>query len=674
MNLSIYGHASISIFIYTINGVYREQAMYGGLLFIKEALLALQRQDQPAEPVNDATLFINEKLDRNSDVYLREFKELGCYIDDKNRSYYAVSRHLGSCESKSGGNIYTFPPARADIPADLIIWDEGFGGLLPPEGCATAIWASNKALPDREQFAKISDRCFLFLDAGVLRSAGAMVSRQISWERTASELIWQLQNNPAISYLMKAKNILILFAEDGAVHINNSSGRAAASLILTHGGAEGSLRERRSGRFDDTFALMTITFAVLTLFPSLLPDEVSFEPLRMVLETGEEFVLSGYKISDNLDDMVFNITPKAKKWAAFTIPLMYKEDLNQVYVKDDWTITDSVGDKRLYDVAFEYVVKGAEVIEGLPQLSLGAFTTIDRWEIEAYQNIRNLIIGYANGESTSPLSIAVFGSPGSGKSFGVTQIAQNVLPGRVEKLEFNVSQFTSLADLGNAFQKVRDTVLCGKLPLVFFDEFDSDRDGMPLGWVKSFLMPMQDGKFRDESGEHPLGRCILVFAGGTASSFDEFAGPMKCECEVWTNEADIKAHDYFRNIKGPDFISRLRGTINVMGPNQKNGDDKNFILRRALLLRSLCERKLKFGQNPPPVSRDIIRAMLLVPEYRHGARSMEAILDMSRIDGGVGAGIPSLSFPAFASCGRRCFYCSCASKKQTVNLWQPLNT
>jgi hypothetical protein len=36
-----------------------------------------------------------------------------------------------------------------------------------------------------------------------------------------------------------------------------------------------------------------------------------------------------------------------------------------------------------------------------------------------------------------------------------------------------------------------------------------------------------------------------------------------------------------------------------------------------------------------PISKNIIWAMLLVPEYKHGARSMEAILDMSRLEGNV---------------------------------------
>ena len=56
------------------------------------------------------------------------------------------------------------------------------------------------------------------LDVNVLRKNGAMISARVSWERSATELIWQLQNNPTFSYLNKVPHILITFAQDGAVY------------------------------------------------------------------------------------------------------------------------------------------------------------------------------------------------------------------------------------------------------------------------------------------------------------------------------------------------------------------------------------------------------------------------------------------------------------------------
>ena len=652
MNLGFYGHAHTSIMNYNVDGMYKHATLPGGIkklaLFTKSVLLGLSIKDA----------FTEDEL--NTDEFRREYSEMQRFSIPKNDNYYAMTRYLGHKEGTTPNNIFSeLPEGDMDF---LIVCDKGYGGLNVPTSAESVLWASDKSIPDKEQFAKIANKCFLFLDISTLRNAGAMISRQISWERTATELVAEIQTNPSISYLLDAKYIFIAFDIDGGVFLMKNGGRLEAALMITHGGAEGATKENLPGMINATFDVMVFfltqllhlvrTFDPNEKIPDIDDGEVDITSyfkwivakalkdgintyslgslFRYVLEVGESLAYTGYNLSEDKNNLDINLAISPKRWNAFEIPLVassaiYKNraylDQNILVASNDWIVTSNVGGKEIDEVAFEYVQNGFSVIEGLPQLTFGNFTTIDRWEIESYQNIRNLILSYAAGDSVRPLSIAVFGSPGSGKSFGVTEIAKNILPGKVEKLEFNVSQFISPQDLAGAFQKVRDAILMGKLPLVFFDEFDSDKDGMALGWIKSFLMPMQDGRFRDGQGEHPLGKCILVFAGGTAVNFDTFANPVDMQ--------------YFRNVKGPDFLSRLRGTISILGPNKKDDNDKNYILRRALLLRSLCVRKLGMDKDgKAPVADGIIRAMLTVPEFRHGARSMEAILDMSRIEGG----------------------------------------
>jgi len=670
MNLGFYGHTNMMVYTSTKDGKFSKTGFINGM---KQIYGSAQR----ALETGDMDISFMQG-NPNSDEYRRDYYRLEQFKTVDGQKYSGISDYLGYEEGTIPYNIFSVLPE--DTPSDvLFVWDEGYGSLKLPD-CKHVLWASNKALPDKEQFGRIANDCFLLLDGNVLRSAGAMISTQNSWERTATDLIAELQNNPAISYLLNARQILITFDVDGAVYIlpKRKDGQLEASLIVTHGEVEGTVYSKplnQSGSiiifllmasclttsaasiladpnidamgnlesldlFGITLNTMIQLFAKLqlrseTLFESVESDVVRWgSALRGILEVGETAmysnVLQGFHNEDTLDTTTTRV--KLKDWPAFSIPLI--QNGNTLIVPSDWTVTNSIG-RQIPDVALDYVQNGSAAIDGLPQLSLGALTTVDRAEIESYQNIRNLILDYANGESTRPLSIAVFGSPGSGKSFGVTQIAQNILPGKVEKLEFNVSQFTSLSDLGIAFQKVRDTILHGKLPLVFFDEFDSDKDGQSLGWLKTFLMPMQDGKFRDDSGEHPLGRCILVFAGGTAATFEEFAKPIGLvSADSPVSLEHPPGYLPFKNIKGPDFISRLRGTINVLGPNPNDKlhpeetSDKNYILRRALLLRSLCQRN-----SIKSISENIIHAMLHVPEYKHGARSMEAILDMSRISG-----------------------------------------
>ena len=593
MTITVHGYANTRVVTYTENDIHHEFTVPGGAALL-DNLLSGKSADL-------------------GDSYRREYSELQHFEDRRSgKSYYAITRRMGITE---GETVFS----SGNKAQNALIWGGRVDDLTLPD--CPLLWASNRSLPDKVRFGNVAAKSFLFLDADVIRKAGALVSRQISWERSATELVWQLQNNQDVSYLLKAPHVLIAFAEDGAVYLRRENEELNALLVLTHGGGEGALRSKLQGELDEAFLLMTASLA--KQFPAVMSGD---KPLKIlpVLRTAEALMTSGYTV-DGLQNSEYTIFAESEEEeTSFEIPL--KPGQNAID-PDNWCVSNNVGGKRIFDTAFEYVMEGPKAIESLPQLSFGALTTVDRWEIEAFQNIRNLIVGYAADYSVRPLSIAVFGAPGSGKSFGVTQIAQNILPGKVEKLEFNVSQFTGPADLGAAFQKVRDVILTGKLPLVFFDEFDSDKGGTPLGWVKSFLMPMQDGKFKDESGEHPLGKCILVFAGGTSASFAEFTAPMQSE--------DPVERQAFKNIKGPDFVSRLKGTINVLGPNPKDENDNNYMLRRALLLRSLCERKLGIRTGRAPVSPNIIWAMLLVPQYKHGARSMEAILDMSHLEGNV---------------------------------------
>ena len=618
MKIGYYGHAREIVVGYEINGVYIQDTLRGGIHMIYDTIESRINTEDGGQSKHGG-------MDPGaSNKYRRTYLEMEQYSKENGEHYYAVSRILGHREGTVPNNIFCEIP---EDPECVIVFDEGFGGLDLPDVYCPVFWVSEKALPEAEQLKKIAGNCLLFISADALRVSGAMISRQISWERTVTELIRELQTNPAIKHLLSANAIIVNFEFDGAVLIYHNYGKLRAHLMLTHGGSEGYIKEKRMGKSNNAFALVTtmmLTYRDIFIYPMSNRWSVGKErkqacdSVRTLLEIGESIILTGLQVEEGENKMNLTVTNAGKNWDAFHIPLKQKEVGALLAVPDDWAITHNVGNRSLEDVAFDYVQQGAKVIEGLPQLSFGNLTTIDRWEIEAYQNIRNLILAYANTDSVRPLSIAVFGSPGSGKSFGVTEIAKNILPGRVQKLEFNVSQFTALSDLVAAFQRVRDVVLEGKLPLVFFDEFDSDKDGVALGWVKSFLMPMQDGRFRDGNSEHPIGKCILVFAGGTSATFEEFANP-----------ADKTK---FKNIKGPDFLSRLRGTISILGPNPRDEGDKNYILRRALLLRNLCARKLK---SPDAVSPAIIKAMLNVPEFHHGARSMEAILDMSRIEDGI---------------------------------------
>ena len=290
--------------------------------------------------------------------------------------------------------------------------------------------------------------------------------------------------------------------------------------------------------------------------------------------------------------------------------------------KSDETKSDSL---TTHEMARLVAQRGPIALDNLPRLKVGNLLSVDRHETESLRILSGLIQDYQHRNSgKKPLSLGVFGPPGSGKSFAVGQIAKS-LCGKEGWLEFNLSQFDSPADLIGAFHQIRDRVLRGILPVAFFDEFDSQK----LRWLQYLLAPMQDGHFQEGQITHPIGKCILIFAGGTSWTFESFGPP---------EQADDETHAVFRHAKGPDFKSRLDGFLNVIGPNQKkklkpegngyvpDGIDEHDIcypIRRALMIRAELGY---FGNDKLDIDDGILHALLHAREFTHGSRSLSKII------------------------------------------------
>jgi hypothetical protein len=276
-----------------------------------------------------------------------------------------------------------------------------------------------------------------------------------------------------------------------------------------------------------------------------------------------------------------------------------------------------------------------------PYLEVGKIKTFDADEIAGFAALAKLIRKYLLDETwKTPLSIAVFGEPGSGKSFGVKELLKSINPDTRDALTFNLAQFDSVVTLTEAFHQVQDRALSSDdVPLVIFDEFDSNFNESPLGWLKYFLAPMQDGVFRGQSGEYRVGRAIFLFAGGTSTSFQHFKNKGEKE--------------NFKSAKLTDFVSRLHGFLDVVDINppkvelsttEAEPEHRRIQrrVRRAVVLRSLLVRLAgpimspgdKGDDDIANIADDVIDAFLNVPRYEHGVRSMESVVRMSRwIDG-----------------------------------------
>jgi predicted AAA+ superfamily ATPase len=177
---------------------------------------------------------------------------------------------------------------------------------------------------------------------------------------------------------------------------------------------------------------------------------------------------------------------------------------------------------------------------------IGDIKAVGRDEINGFIDIYKLILKYLQDrDDKKPLSLAVFGPPGTGKSSAVKKILKAARSATARAaLVCNLSQLTDPKNLTAVFHQAQDRALAEEVPLVFFDEFDTSLE-QPYGWLKYFLAPMEDGTFKAAEGNesYRVGKAIFAFAGGTAETFKEFQESVGQK----------------KDVKGPDFISRLRG-------------------------------------------------------------------------------------------------------------------
>jgi hypothetical protein len=550
----------------------------------------------------------------------------------------------------------TFPR----VPRVLVLDD---AGLVFRHETARACWplpADDESAPDwivlkmsspvaqgdlwQELAGRFLDRVVCVVSAAQLRRESVGIRKGLSWESTVEDLRDGLRSDPTLNALTQCRHLVVTFSTDGALWLNRTDSlNPRATLVCDMGGAEGEGSRRAEGTAFGYHSCIVAAIAralalhrdgnhgTTTAGPALAPA------IAAGLAAMRDLARSGHGAVGKTPPTGFPATRLAGVIAdpggAFSeVPIAWPSTSDAPTDKrTTWMIVESsqrplnaTSRPSLTGLARQVVLQGTDVLRRFPHATFGDLFTADRLEIEALRSITLSMVEYGRTHQTKrPMSIGVFGPPGAGKSFGVKQIARSVF-GKNAWLEFNLAQFTDQADLIVALHQVRDFVIGGVTPVVFWDEFDSHE----YKWLQYLLSPMQDGRFQEGLASYAIGKCVFVFAGGTSPTFAEF-GP---------RASDGGAQRRFELLKGPDFHGRLDLHLNVLGPNQRtlaptdesaphrrapDPDDVCYPLRRAILIRALlqCPPDARLDIDP-----DLLDALIQVSTYKHGARSVEKLV------------------------------------------------
>lgn len=488
----------------------------------------------------------------------------------------------------------------------------------------------------REVSEKFKDKLIIVVSINDIRHEEVGITKGLSWERTAQDLLLGLKFNPRMRNLMKCRHLIISFGFEGVLWLNRQGDKTENNLVFDPANLEFEWGEKFEGSAFGSLSCLTAGIVGQLTMPE---DKMSLQyGIMFGLSATRRLHLEGHgaiEISNPafpLSGIVEELLKHSREYSSVNVPPLSDKPGSKL---NHWTImggTDSGNNGYpLYGLARRVALFGQKELSDIPYSKFGKLFTVDRSEIESLRGIQRLIKDYeAKKRPKKALSIAVFGPPGSGKSFGIKQIAKSTMGDDVPILEFNLSQFTGPKELSDAFHQVRDMVLKGKTPCVFWDEFDSRE----YVWLQYLLAPMQDGEFREGQLVHPIGKCVFVFAGGTSYDMENF-GPSSENSEEYKK---------FKMLKGPDFVSRLNGYLNVLGPNKRQVYDKTsgnwvddndpvdicYPVRRALLMRVMLKY---FGNEKLDIDRGLLTAFIEIDRYKHGARSLETILLLSKCVG-----------------------------------------
>lgn len=576
----------------------------------------------------------------------------------KGQLHWRLSKNLGyGARGHSGYPASPAPGLEEMKPQVLVIDDGGLGFRLKTASqCWPPFLTSPGEAPQlewiilkmsrplargdlwRELAARWRERLIVLVSGDNLRREDAYISRGLSWESTVDDLVEEIQTNPAVHGLESCRHLLITLRGDAALWLDGpgSNQSGLCRLVFDHERGEGEWEDcQKDG---NAFGFLSAVAAALAwrlakagsakpfdLVPAL---KAGLSTTRFLREYGHGPVKGG-EPGFPFQEAAAHLLKPTHTYAAAGVRCS-KSAAN-------WTILSQSAHSDafpgpMFGPARRLALLGPAALENVPCARFGKLLTLDRREIEALRSLRQLMLSYRDGgPRKQPLSLAVFGAPGSGKSFGLKQIAEGVFGDKNPVLEFNLSQFKDPGDLIGAYHQVRDAVLAGKTPVVFWDEFDSGE----YKWLQYLLAPMQDGAFQEGQLTHAIGKCVFVFAGGTSRDFAHFGSPGK-------------AHDHFVMAKGPDFRSRLAGFLDVLGPNPRQsyddqaaraGEDPwkddpadlDFPVRRAILLRSM----LGVAKDPLAIDRGLLTALLETSHYRNGARSLEKLVSHMKDRGGL---------------------------------------
>jgi hypothetical protein len=324
----------------------------------------------------------------------------------------------------------------------------------------------------------------LILRADDLRKLNSSISKGLSWEQTLQDIINEVyfKRNISLYPLRAIEYIVISFGCAGTLLIHNRkvqhSPDPEISFFFDAMMVEGYWEKAHPGYLPGDLELLIGLLSKELLYPNVGDDTRFDRAIRAHLLARRALVTRGGDVPES--SLAFEVLPAeldkvyGLKPASDFKPVRLDFDFFKSLfsgshsARQSWSLL-GMTKWDPYSLARQIAIYDPmKALHGwnIPIAKYNFLLTVDRKEIEFLHHLKSLITEYLQNRSSQPLSIAVFGPPGSGKSFSIKQLAKALdMPDfEVKDITFNLSQFNEQNpnDLYQAFHAVRDISLSGK--------------------------------------------------------------------------------------------------------------------------------------------------------------------------------------------------------------------
>ncbi|MCP4913239.1 MAG: ATP-binding protein [Oligoflexia bacterium] len=247
--------------------------------------------------------------------------------------------------------------------------------------------------------------------------------------------------------------------------------------------------------------------------------------------------------------------------------------------------------------------------------TLGNYVTLD-WEFkEDIERLKETITDYRTDTTRNrPLNIIMLAEPGSGKSYFIKCLPQQMSSVYVSAVDFNMATLRNIDDLIYPLDAVRNLKVIDRLPLLFLDEFDSD----PLNY--SLLLPLLwDGELHVGHRDLKLGKVVIIMAGS-----DSEIGKVMDKARSMQKEP-LNGQQKDSQKKLIDLLSRINGgVLKIPDLDFVKGNRDRRVDKICLSISLLHQR---FRPNLQLAPWAFLRFIAL-SKFRYGVRSISHLIDL----------------------------------------------